>query len=301
MSVLESRPETLTNAPTSVPPELPTTDRRLRAAHPWLAPGLLASAVWLLLVAIAAFAPGVLSGTDPYVSDSAALLQGPSATHWFGTDQIGRDLYSRVVHGAALSLKATLIAVGVGVCLGAAVGLAAGAAGGWLDAVLMRAVDVLLAIPSLLLSLAIITVLGFGTINVAIAVGFGSVAGCARIMRSEVLRVRQSTYVEAATSLGVRRSTVLLRHVLPNSAGPVLVLAALDFGTAILAVSSLSFLGYGAKPPTPEWGSLVATGRDFLGSGWWLTTLPGLVVVATVLAANRIARALERSQGESLT
>jgi peptide/nickel transport system permease protein len=299
MSVLESRLETVHTSSGAGLPGLPTSRRRPRKAHPWLAPGLLTSAVWLILVAVAAFAPGLLSGSDPYASDGAALLQAPSGAHWFGTDQIGRDLYSRVVHGAALSLKATLIAVGVGVCVGATVGLAAGAAGGWLDAVLMRVVDVLLAIPSLLLSLAIITVLGFGTINVAIAVGFGSVAACARIMRSEVLRVRQSTYVEAATSLGVRPSTVLLRHVLPNSAGPVLVLAALDFGTAILAVSSLSFLGYGAKPPTPEWGSLVATGRDFLGSGWWLTTLPGLVVVATVLAANRIARALERSQGEA--
>jgi peptide/nickel transport system permease protein len=301
MSVLESRPQTAPGSAPSSLPERSTGQRRARDVHPWLAPGLLASAVWLLLVVVAAFAPGLLSATDPYRSDGAALLQAPSTAHWFGTDQIGRDLYSRVVHGAALSLKATLIAVGVGVCLGALVGLAAGAAGGWLDAVLMRAVDVLLAIPSLLLSLAIITVLGFGTVNVAIAVGFSSVAGCARIMRSEVLRVRQSSYVEAATSLGVRRTTVLLRHVLPNSAGPVLVLAALDFGTAILAVSSLSFLGYGAKPPTPEWGSLVATGRDFLGSGWWLTTLPGLVVVATVLAANRIARALERSQGEALS
>lgn len=257
------------------------------------APGVVLAGLWLLLVVLAAAAPGLLSGTDPYAADTAALLQPPSAQHWFGTDQIGRDLFSRVVHGSSLSLRATLLAVAVGVVLGAAVGLVAGSAGGWVDAVLMRVVDVLLAIPSLLLSLAIITVLGFGTLNVAIAVGFGSVAACARVMRSEVLRVHGSPYVEAAASLGVRRPTVLLRHVLPNAAGPVLVLAALDFGTAVLAVSSLSFLGYGAKPPTPEWGSLVATGRDFLGSGWWLTTLPGLVIVATVLAANRLARALE--------
>ena len=263
------------------------------------APGVVLAAAWLVLVVLAAVAPGLLSGTDPYAADTGALLQPPSARHWFGPDQIGRDLYSRVVHGSSLSLRATLVAVAVGVCLGAAVGLVAGAAGGWVDAVLMRLVDVLLAIPSLLLSLAIITVLGFGTLNVAVAVGFGSVAACARVMRAEVLRVHGSPYVEAAASLGVRRPTVLLRHVLPNAAGPVLVLAALDFGTAVLAVSSLSFLGYGAKPPTPEWGSLVASGRDFLGSGWWLTTLPGLVVVATVLAANRLARALDgRREGD---
>ncbi|SDS96410.1 peptide/nickel transport system permease protein [Friedmanniella luteola] len=298
MSLLDTRAEVHGAGPVGPTVDQPAPSRRRsRSGHRLLAPGLLLSALWLALVVVAAFAPGLLTATDPYAADTGALLQPPSAGHWFGTDQIGRDLFSRVVHGSALSLQATLVAVGVGVVLGATVGLLAGAAGGWLDAVLMRAVDVLLAIPSLLLSLALITVLGFGTVNVAIAVGFGSVAGCARIMRSEVLRVRQSVYVEAATSLGVRRRTVVLRHVLPNAAGPVLVLAALDFGTAILAVSSLSFLGYGAKPPTPEWGSLVASGRDFLGSGWWLTTLPGLVVVATVLAANRIARALERGRG----
>ena len=145
-----------------------------------------------------------------------------------------------------------------------------------------------------LLVFALITVLGFGTANVAVAVGIASVAACARIMRSEVLRVRQSTFVEAAHANGTRWGGVLLRHVLPNSVGPLLVLVALEFGTAILAISSLSFLGYGTTPPTPEWGSLVASGRDFIREAWWLTTLPGLVVAATVLAANRISRAIDR-------
>lgn len=258
-------------------------------------PGLLLAIGWLALALLAALAPGVISHQDPYATDQSALLKGPSARHIFGTDQIGRDLFSRVVHGASLSLLSAVIAVAVGVCIGSLLGLLAGSVGGWLEIILMRFVDVIMAIPSLLLSLALIIVLGFGTINVAIAVGFASVASCARVMRSEVLRVRVSDYVEAATSLGVRRLRVLLEHVLPNSLPPVLVLAALDFGTAMLSVSSLSFLGYGAKPPTPEWGSLVASGRDFLDTGWWLTTLPGLVVVLTVLAANRIARALERS------
>lgn len=257
-------------------------------------PGLVLAIGWLALALLAALAPGVISHQDAYATDQSALLKGPSARHIFGTDQIGRDLFSRVVHGASLSLLSAVIAVAVGVCIGSLLGLLAGSIGGWLEIILMRFVDVIMAIPSLLLSLALIIVLGFGTINVAIAVGFASVASCARVMRSEVLRVRVSDYVEAATSLGVRRFRVLLEHVLPNSLPPVLVLAALDFGTAMLSVSSLSFLGYGAKPPTPEWGSLVASGRDFLDTGWWLTTLPGLVVVLTVLAANRIARALER-------
>jgi peptide/nickel transport system permease protein len=194
-------------------------------------------------------------------------------------------------------MVSALLAVVVGLVVGGALGLVAGFTRGWLDDAVMRVVDVVLAIPSLLLSLALITVLGFGTTNVAIAVGIASVAACARIMRSEVLRVRESTFVEAAHANGVRWSGVLLRHVLPNSVGPLLVLVALEFGTAILAISSLSFLGYGAKPPTPEWGSLVATGRDFLREAWWLTTLPGFVVAATVLAANRISRALDRGAG----
>jgi len=157
----------------------------------------------------------------------------------------------------------------------------------------MRVADVLLAIPGLLLSLAVVTALGFGTVNVAIAVGTTSVASVSRILRSEVLRVRTSAYVEAARAGGSRWWRVLLVHVLPNSVGPVLVLAALELGTAILAVSSLSFLGYGAQPPQPEWGSLVAGGRDYLGGQWWLTTLPGIVIALTVLAGNRLARALD--------
>lgn len=257
-------------------------------------PGLLLAIIWLVLALLSAFVPGLISHQDPYAADQTALLKPPSARHLFGTDQIGRDLFSRVVHGSSLSLLSAVIAVAVGVCIGSVVGLLAGSLGGWVEIILMRFVDVIMAIPNLLLSLALIIALGFGTINVAIAVGFASVASCARVMRSEVLRVRVSDYVEAATSLGVRRSRVLAEHILPNSLPPVLVLAALDFGTALLSVSSLSFLGYGAKPPTPEWGSLVATGRDFLDTGWWLTTLPGLVVVLTVLSANRIARALER-------
>lgn len=256
-------------------------------------PTLLVAVVWLALVVLAAVAPGVLAPGDPLAGVPADRLQPPSAAHWFGTDQLGRDLYTRVVHGTALSLQAAGIAVTVGLALGTLLGLLAGFVGRWVDAGVMRFADVLLAIPSLLLSLAIITALGFGTVNVAIAVGVASVASVSRIMRSEVLRVRTSVYVDAAHASGDRWSRVLFRHVLPNSAGPVLVLATLEFATAILAVSALSFLGYGAQPPTPEWGSLVAGGRDFLRNAWWLTTMPGLVIAATVLAANRLSHALD--------
>jgi peptide/nickel transport system permease protein len=259
----------------------------------WLGarPGVVLSALWIVVLLVAAIAPQLFATADP-LAVSSAIRQPPSAAHLFGTDAIGRDLYSRVVHGAGLSLGAAAIAVAVGVVAGTVIGLAAGYRGGWLDAVLMRFADVLLAIPGLLLSLAFVVALGFGTVNVAIAVGVTSIASNARVLRSEVLKVRGSVYVEAAVAGGAGRLRVLLRHVLPNSISPLLALVALDFSSAILAISALSFLGYGAQPPTPEWGALVANGRDFLATAWWMTTLPGLVIALTVLAGNRLARAV---------
>ncbi|MFJ4219586.1 ABC transporter permease [Curtobacterium luteum] len=256
-------------------------------------PTLTIAFLWLVLVVLSAVAPTVLTAHDPLAADPAAKLTAPDAAHWFGTDQLGRDLYARVVHGTALTLQAAVLAIVIGLVGGSTIGLVAGFVGGVVDAALMRVADVLLAIPSLLLSLTIVTVLGFGTTNVAVAVGVASIATIARIMRAEVVRVRTAPYVEAASAGGNRWWRVLLVHVLPNASGPVLVLTALEFGTAILAVSSLSFLGYGAQPPQPEWGSLVATGRDFIASSWWLTTIPGLVIAVTVLAGNRVARALD--------
>ncbi|WP_028046791.1 ABC transporter permease [Cellulomonas sp. URHE0023] len=277
-------------------------DEQTRGRLAWLLdilrkPGLLVASVWLALILAAAFAPQLLAPGDPLVGVPADKLQAPSSAHWFGTDQIGRDLYTRVVHGTHLTLEAALVAVGVGLLVGAAVGLLAGFVGGVFDDVVMRIIDVLLSIPGLLLSLALITALGFGTIKVAIAVGLASVATVSRIMRSEVLRVRSSVYVEAAHAGGSRWWSVLFQHVLPNASGPVIVLAALQLGAAILAVSALSFLGFGAPPPAPEWGALVSGGRDYLRTSWWLTTLPGLTIALTVLAAGRISRALDRHEG----
>jgi peptide/nickel transport system permease protein len=256
-------------------------------------PGLVVSIVFVVLVLIAAFAPTLLASGDPAAGVPADKLQPPSAAHVFGTDYLGRDVYTRVVHGAALSLQATVIAVAVALVVGGLIGLLAGFAGRWVDEGLMRVVDVLMAIPAILLSLALITALGYGTIKVAIAVGIASVANFARVMRAETLRIRQSTYVEAARSVGTRWHVTLVRHVLPNAAGPVLVLAVLEFGLAILAVSSLSFLGYGAPPPAPEWGSLIAEGRNYIAASWWLCAMPGFAIAATVLSVNRISRALD--------
>ncbi|RZU66072.1 peptide/nickel transport system permease protein [Microterricola gilva] len=244
------------------------------------------------LVLAWAIVPWLFTGHDPLVGVPADKLQAPSLAHLFGTDQLGRDLLSRVIYGAIQSLSGALVAVGVGLVLGTAIGVIAGSTGGVLDAILMRIVDVLLSIPGLLLALSIIILLGFGTINAAIAVGIGSVAAFARLSRSEVVRVRRSDYVEAAFGSGGRYVAVLWRHVLPNSLGAVVSLAALQFGVAILAISTLGFLGYGAPPPTPEWGLLVADGRNYIATSWWLTTFPGLVVVVVVLAANRVSHSL---------
>ncbi|MFD6275278.1 ABC transporter permease [Streptomyces sp. NPDC060209] len=293
--------EALTGTTGGTPPPAPDRfvregagERARRLARFLLrSPGLVLSIVLVALVLVSAFLPGLFTSQDPLSGVPRDRLQGPGADHLFGTDQLGRDLFARVVHGSALSLQATVLAVAVGLVAGSLLGLLAGFLGGRVDDVLMRAADVLLAIPGLLLSLAVVTALGFGTVKVAVAVGIASVASFARVMRSEVLRVRGAVYVEAARSSGARPFSVLFRHVLPNSAGPVLVYAAVDFGAVILQVSALSFLGYGAVPPAPEWGALVSGGRDYLATAWWLTTLPGLTIAATVLAANRISRALD--------
>ncbi|PWW59563.1 ABC transporter permease [Actinokineospora spheciospongiae] len=271
-------------------PDLSVRDTGL---HLLRRPGLVLSGVVIALVLLAAVAPALFTGQDPIAGVPVERLQGPSPSHLFGTDETGRDVFARVVHGAALSLRATVIAVLVALVSGAALGLLAGFRGGWPDSVVMRVIDVVQAVPAILLSLALVTALGFGTTNVAIAVGVSNLAAFARLMRAEVLRVRSGVFVEAARASGVRWSGVLGRHVLPNALGPVLVLATLTFGTAVLEVSALSFLGFGATPPTPEWGALVAGGRGFLATAWWMTTFPGLTVAAVVLATNRLGRALD--------
>lgn len=260
-------------------------------------PTLVISILILALVTLWAIAPSWFTAWDPIEGVPQDRLLPPSVEHIFGTDNLGRDLFARVVYGSATSLTATTVAVAVGLTVGSLFGLLAGFLRGFVDDAIMRFMDVLLAIPSLLLSLALVTALGFGTLNVAIAVGLASIASFSRVMRAEVLQIATAVYVEAARVSGVRWHTVLRRHVLPNAAGPVVALAALEFGVMVLAISSLSFLGFGAPPPTPEWGSLVSGGRDYLAVAWWLTTLPGLVIVGVVLSANRISRAFERDGG----
>ena len=256
-------------------------------------PGFALALLVVLFALAAAVVPQWLTHFDPYATSPAAKLTAPGAAHWFGTDELGRDLYTRVVYGASLSVQAALLAVGIALAGGLGLGVLAGFAGGRVDAALMRVIDVLLALPGLLLALAIVTAIGFGTVPVAIAVGVGIIPGFARTTRAEVLRVKTLPYVEAARLGGASWCRTLLRHILPNAWGPVAVLATLDFGAAILATAGLSFLGFGAAPPAAEWGTLIANGRHFMITAPWLSLLPGLFVVAVVFSLNHLARTFE--------
>ncbi|ATG52974.1 peptide ABC transporter permease [Brachybacterium vulturis] len=272
-----------------------TGQRARRARRPALRPTVVLSALVLLLALVWALAPGLFTGYSPTASSTEAL-RSPSVVHWFGTDATGRDVFARVVHGASHSITAALIAVAVGLVAGTTIGAIAGTVGGAVEETLMRGVDVLLAIPGLLLSLSVVILLGFGTTNAAIAVGITSIATFARLSRSRVIAVRRSEYVEAALGSGGTLPSILWRHILPNSAAPVTALAALQLGSAILQISTLGFLGYGAPPPTPEWGLLIAEGRDYVATAWWLTLLPGLVVAAVVLSTNRLSTAIGKGE-----
>ncbi|KZE89379.1 ABC transporter permease [Microbacterium sp. TNHR37B] len=271
------------------PPRTPGGPARRGVLAPRV--GIVVPIIVLVVAILWAIAPGLFTGQNP-TATVAPALQAPSLEHWFGTDATGRDVFARVVHGASASIVGAFVAVLVGLVVGTAAGITAGAVGGVVDEILMRAVDVLLAIPALLLSLSVVILLGFGTTSAAVAVGVTSIAVFARLARSRVVSVRVSEYVEAAYGSGGTFLGVLWRHILPNSLTPVIALAALQFGSAILQISTLGFLGYGAPPPTPEWGLLIAEGRNYVATAWWLTVLPGLVVVAVVLATNRLSQAI---------
>lgn len=258
-------------------------------------PGFSLALLLVLFALISAVAPHVLTSFDPYATSPVDKLRAPGLTHWFGTDELGRDLFTRVVYGSSLSMLAASLAVGIALLGGLGLGILSGFAGGRIDSVIMRFVDVLLALPGVLLALAIVTAIGFGTVPVAIAVGVGIIPGFARTTRAEVLRVKTLPYVEAARLGGASWSRTLLRHILPNAWGPVAVLATLDFGAAILATAGLSFLGFGAVPPAAEWGTLIANGRHFLITAPWVSLLPGLFLVAVVFSLNHIARTFEET------
>jgi peptide/nickel transport system permease protein len=257
-------------------------------------PVLLLSWVIVIIAIGWAVAPGLFTSYGPYEGDSSLSFAGPSLEHPFGTDRLGRDLFARAVYGAGTTLTATLLAVLIAFGVGTVVGLLSGYLGRTVDTVVMRVIDVFLSIPSLLLAMVIVSVLGYSTNNIALAVGISSIASFARVMRAEVMSVARRDYVKAAYGVGVRRLTVVLRHIVPNSLNSVLALAALEVGTAILAVASLGFLGYGAPPPEPEWGLLVAEGRDYLAVHPYVSILPGIALALVVISTHRISTSFRK-------
>jgi peptide/nickel transport system permease protein len=276
------------------PSAMPQVTAAGRLAALRMPPAVLLAFAVIALVIGWSLVPGLFTSYDPVNGVPAEKLLGPGVRHWLGTDHLGRDLYTRVVYGTASSVSSALIAVSIGLAAGGLIGLLAGFLGGWVDVLLARLMDVLLSIPSFLLAVIIVTALGFDTTNVAIATGLSAVAVFARVMRSEVIKIRQATFVEASFLLGGSRWHILLRHVLPNASRSVLTLAVLQFGRSILVIASLAFLGYGDPPPASDWGLLIAIGKNYLR--WpWLVYAPAFVTIATVLSVNRISRWLRKT------
>jgi peptide/nickel transport system permease protein len=242
-----------------------------------------------LLLTIAA---PLLAPHDPYDQDLSNALSPPSALHLLGADQYGRDVFSRVLYGSRTALLAIVVADGLALVLGSALGLVGGFLGGWVDAVVMRLVDVLLAFPYLLLALIIVAALGPSLTNSMIAIGIVYTPQYARLIRGQVLAVRAADYVRAARAIGTSRPRIMLRHVLPNSFGPVIVMATLQAGSVIVETAGLSFLGLGAQPPSPDWGALLADGHNYFLTAWWIATFPGLAIFAVVLGFNLVGDAL---------
>lgn len=228
---------------------------------------------------------------DP-MAHSNQILQGPSWSHWAGTDQFGRDIFSRIIYGARISLQVGLIAVGIAMVVGTLIGLIGGYYGGWFDMVTQRLIEIMLAFPGLLLALAIIAVLGNGIQNVMIAVGVGSVPSYARLVRAQVMAAKEKDYVEAARAIGARDVRLISKHIFPEVISSLIVLSSLGIAGAILSAAALSFIGLGAQPPTPEWGAMLSQGRDFLRDQWWITTFPGIFIAFTVLGFNLLGDGL---------
>jgi peptide/nickel transport system permease protein len=246
----------------------------------------------LLVVAVLAVAGPALNRRDPLKMSPVDALSPPSATHPFGTDQYGRDVLSRVVAGARLSLATGLGAVVIALAGGLCLGLVSGAAGGWVDLLVMRVVDVMMAFPSVLLALVVVAILGQGSMNVLVAVGVSLIPTFVRLIRGNVLVIREQAYVEAARALGCPPNRVTLQHILPNIVAPVIVLATIAIAWSIIIGASLSFLGLGPRPPIPEWGVDLSNGRNYLLRGWWISGGPGIAIMTTVIAVNLVGDTL---------
>lgn len=257
-------------------------------------PGVAAATLILVLIAIAVIAPAVLTGSDPLDADPLAAQLEPSTQHWFGTDHLGRDVFARVVYGARYSLFIGVAATVIAVVVGTLLGLISGLARGLLDELITRFLDVVSSFPDLLLALVLISFTGPGTANLIFALGIASIPRFARVVRARTHVVRESGYVEQARTFGLTRTTLARRHILPHAVAQVPILATIGLGTAILGAAGLSFLGMGPQPPAPEWGAMLAEGRNYLRNAWWIAVLPGVAVTATVIAVSALGRQWQR-------
>lgn len=230
--------------------------------------------------------PQGFTAYDPIAADLSLRLQAPSAAHWMGTDDLGRDIMARIIYGARISLKIGLISVGIAMVIGACIGLVAGYVGGKTDEILMRGIDIVLAFPSILLAILIVAILGPSLNNAMIAIGIVNVPLYARLLRSTTLQVRNQEFIEAAHAMGASHTRILFFHILPNCLSPLIVQVTLGIGGAILEAAGLSFLGLGAQPPTPEWGTMLSQAKDFIRTAPWTLTFPGLAITAVVIAFN---------------
>ena len=258
---------------------------------PWM---ILGGSLLLLLLLLGALLAPWLAPADPQEIRLEDAIQSPSATHPLGTDQLGRDLLSRMLYGTRVSLQVGFIAVGLATCLGILIGAVAGYLGGWADLLLMRMVDILLCFPTLFLILAAVAFLEPGLGPIIVIIGFTGWMGVARLVRAEVLSLKQRDFISAAQVIGASGCRILLKHLIPNAMAPILVSATLGVGSAILIESALSFLGIGIQPPTPSWGNILAEGKATLGVAWWLTVIPGAAIFLVVLGCNLLGEGLRQ-------
>ena len=248
--------------------------------------------VMIVVIFLIAGLASVVAPYDPGKTGVSLKLDAPSIKHFLGADQLGRDVFSRMLYGSRVSLSVGFVAVAISIFIGILVGAVAGYYGGWIDAVLMRFVDIMLCFPSFFLILTVVAVLGPSLLNVMIVIGITSWMGTSRFVRAEFLSLRERDFAQAAKALGVSDRRIIFRHILPNALAPVFVTATLDVATAILVEAGLSFLGFGVQPPAPSWGNILTEGRTYIFDAWWLTVFPGLAILITVLSFNLLGEGL---------
>lgn len=254
---------------------------------------LLGIFILALFITVAIFADFIADyKTEVIKLNIKERLQEPSPAHWFGTDEFGRDIFARIVHGTRISLFVGTISVGIALTFGGTLGAISGYFGGKFDNVIMRALDIILAIPSILLAITIVSALGASIINLMIAVGISNIPGFARVVRAAVLSVKDQEYIEAAKAIGAKNHTIIIKHVLPNCLAPIIVYSTLKVATAIMATAGLSFIGLGVKPPAPEWGSMLSGGRAFIRDKMYMVLFPGLAIMVTILSLNLLGDGL---------